>query len=72
MFIDMTKGRPIKCSKCGSTNAVKPVNQHDIAIKCGDCGHTKLTAEAERRQHEREFGKLDHAWQHVEDKDPTF
>jgi len=50
MFIDMTGGRPIRCSKCGSTNAVNPVNQRDIAIKCGDCGHFKLTDEAERRQ----------------------
>ena len=52
MHLDLTNGRPIKCSKCGSTNAVKPVNIRDIEIQCSDCGHTKLTQEAQRRDAE--------------------
>jgi DNA-directed RNA polymerase subunit RPC12/RpoP len=41
--------RPLTCSQCGSTNAVRPLNQRGVAVRCGDCGHTKLTPEAERR-----------------------
>lgn len=73
MYVDMTRGRPIRCSKCGSTNAVKPVNSRDIAIKCGECGHTKLTEEAERRQHQI-HSIMAQAWSKRDDADadPTF
>lgn len=54
MHIDMTGGMPIRCSKCGSTNALRPVNDRDVAIRCGDCGHQKLTQEGERRKFELE------------------
>lgn len=50
MFIDMTMGKPLRCSKCGSTNAIKPINERSVVVRCGDCGHTKLTPEAEARQ----------------------
>lgn len=73
MHMDLTGGRPIKCSKCGSTNAVKPVNNRDIAIQCGDCGHTKLTHEAEMRKHRSDYGLQGAVgWTHTPDKDPTF
>lgn len=51
MYIEVGIGRwrPLSCSKCGSHNAVKPINERDVAVRCGDCGHTKLTDEAERR-----------------------
>jgi predicted RNA-binding Zn-ribbon protein involved in translation (DUF1610 family) len=72
MHIDMTNGRPIKCSKCGSTNAIKPVNERDVEIRCADCGHTKLTREAEQRQHEREYGSRMQQWVYDRETDPTF
>ena len=73
MHIDMTRGRPIKCSKCGSTNAVKPVNERDVEIRCVDCGHTKITREAEQREYERKYGSMQHIWQAgPEEKEPTF
>lgn len=71
MHIDMTGGKPIRCSKCGSTNAIKPVNNRDIVLRCADCGHTKLTREAE----EREYGYPRTTFWNAEDRkdaDPTF
>lgn len=68
MFIDLTRGRPLKCSKCGSTNAIKPINDPDVAVRCGACGHTKLTPEAEaRKRGDKEFA----SWSY-KDTDPTF
>ena len=43
---------PVRCSKCGSTRASRPVNSSDIEIECLDCGHFKKTREAERRESE--------------------
>jgi len=45
MHIDLTHGRPLTCSKCGSTNAVNPVNDRHVQIRCVDCGHQVLTPE---------------------------
>ena len=36
--------RKIQCSKCGSQNIVKPVNNDRWIYKCLDCGHTKLNS----------------------------
>lgn len=76
MYIDLTRGKKVKCSKCGSTNAVHPINQPDIAVRCGDCGHTKLTREAEARNRERESRAtaydLTRGWSDKDDSDPTF
>lgn len=69
MHIDMTRGRLITCSKCGSTNAIKPVNRRDVEIQCGDCGHTKLTREAESRQWPDSYKAQ--AWI-AKDEPPTF
>lgn len=33
---------PLRCSQCGSTNAVKPINRPSIIAQCLDCGHVKL------------------------------
>lgn len=78
MHVDLYGGRPIRCSKCGSTNAVKPVNSRDVALRCGDCGHEKLTADGERRRFEIEHPELvQKSWVSggagkEPDRDPTF
>lgn len=72
MFVELYGGRPLRCSKCGSPNAVKPINSRDVAVRCGDCGHTKLTPEAEQRQLERENPDRFKAWKHDPDKEPRF
>jgi len=67
-FIDT---KPIKCSKCGSTNAVRPVNDFTVEIKCGDCGHYKLMPEAQHQKNVREHPEWFQS--HVYEKqDPTF
>lgn len=55
MHTDLTLGKPLTCSKCGSTNAVKPVNDRDVAVRCEDCGHFALTREARQQKTEREM-----------------
>lgn len=66
--------KPLKCSKCGSTNAVKPINDWDVAVCCGDCGHTKKTREAEQRELERKYPEYkNQSWQAVDtDKENVF
>lgn len=44
MRVDLTGGKPIRCSKCGSTRAVRPVNDRDVEIRCEDCGHFWMVA----------------------------
>ena len=68
--------RSLLCSKCGSRNAVKPLNERTVAARCMDCGHERLTEEAERRRVD-EFTKAwhDQVQQSVNeqlDKNPTF
>jgi len=70
MFIDLTGGKPIRCSKCGSRNAVHPANERDVAIRCGDCGHTKLTPEGEARQRGDAFDFT--SWTSDKTREPTF
>jgi predicted RNA-binding Zn-ribbon protein involved in translation (DUF1610 family) len=75
MYIDLTRGKMVTCSKCGSTNAVHPVNQPGVAVRCGDCGHTKLTREAEAKAREREQRSKGFdlsGWSDKDDADPTF
>ena len=72
MHIDLTRGRPICCSKCGSTNAVRPINNRTIEIQCLDCGHSKLTREAEQRQHDLKYGRTKRERIREDDKNPTF
>lgn len=72
MFIDMTLGRLLTCSQCGSTNAIKPINERDVAVRCGDCGHTKLTPEAEARRRGDDPFKGWSAGTKTDDKPPTF
>ena len=78
MRVHLHNWRPIKCSKCGSTDAVKPVNDRDIAIRCNSCGHFALTPEAQRRQNEAELRKkgvdLNREWSCRAERDewPTF
>ena len=54
MHIDLTGGKPLTCSKCGSTNAAHPANDRFVATICLDCGHRKLTAEGERKKFDDE------------------
>ena len=69
MHEDMTRGRPLTCSNCGSTNALKPLNSRAIEVQCGQCGHIKLTREAE----DRDGGDFVKMWQPgPSDKAPTF
>jgi len=44
--------KPIQCSKCGSRNIVKPLNQFNnlysetkgvVELRCSDCGHEKIS-----------------------------
>jgi peptide subunit release factor 1 (eRF1) len=37
----MKAGYPkiLKCSKCGSTNIVRPLNEPGVICRCADCGH---------------------------------
>lgn len=76
MFIDMDRGRPLRCSKCGSANALRPMNSRTIEVQCGDCGHTKLTPDAQQREWEREHPDLAKSWTSYkndkDDKGPTF
>ena len=44
MHINIGSLKPIACSKCGSLNAVKPLNEQGVDIRCLDCGHQKLAA----------------------------
>ncbi len=39
MHVNIGQLGPVFCSKCNSTNAVKPVNESDVLIRCLDCGH---------------------------------
>lgn len=48
MYIHIGPTGPIRCSKCGSTNAVNPVNEPDVDIRCGDCGHAKTSSHKDR------------------------
>ena len=41
MYITVGKWQPIKCSKCGSLKAVRPLNELAVEIRCLDCGHEK-------------------------------
>lgn len=66
---------PIRCSKCGSTNASRPANSRRIEIECNDCGHFKLTREAQQRARDAEARRFKEAtkWEAREgDKGPTF
>ncbi len=41
MFMRIAE-RKVKCSKCGSIDIAKPVNEDALWVyKCLDCGHTK-------------------------------
>ncbi len=31
----------IKCSKCGSTNIIHPINEPDVIYRCSHCGHER-------------------------------
>ncbi len=67
MFIDATGGKPLTCSKCGSTDVVKPLNQRGVIARCQKCGHMKLAPEATRGDYQASIG-----WQHDKDRDNTF
>lgn len=78
MFVDLTGGKPIRCSKCGSTNAAHPANNRLVAIRCLDCNHQKLTEEGERLKFEEDHPDLarqmrnhSQSWMY-KDVDPTF
>lgn len=64
MHIDMTRGRPLTCSKCGSTDAVKPLNSRDVEVRCNKCGHTKMSREAEQRELESKRPEFNRGWLH--------
>lgn len=49
MHIDLTPPGPVTCSNCGSVNAVIPVNDPVVAIRCEDCGHHAVRPEAMKR-----------------------
>ena len=76
MHTDLTHGKPLTCSQCGSTNAVKPLNSRSVAVRCLDCGHTKLTREAEQREQEermRELGvDFNKMWSDSRDRENLF
>jgi len=40
--------KPIQCSKCGSQNIVKPMNERYVLLRCLDCGHEQVEAQTVR------------------------
>ena len=58
--------RKIQCSKCGSYDIVKPVNESDwdinanrkiVIYRCAKCGHEKIETKIQNYQHTYELKK---------------
>ena len=46
---------PICCSQCGSAQAVKPLNEPKVVVRCLACGHSKSV---EDDTHENRFKNM--------------
>ena len=68
--------KPIQCSKCGSRNIVKPLNQFDnlysetkgvVELRCLNCGHEKISIATTKSTGDIGHG-YSYAWVKVNEK----
>ena len=68
MYVNMGAWQPIKCSKCGSLKAVKPLNELGVEIRCLDCGHEMKTPPPVQSSGATDFMR----WPRDDKKQPEF